>query len=412
MNVVQELFSLGGIPSRDFRIVPDECILTARRVVPLDSSRYAASSAYEAACWLLALRYCHCADRSDLTMPLSIDPRELLGFRGQHARYDTLLPSICRLSKLDRQPAQHACLWLRAALQSFHDRCYRYCKPRYEPGQYWFGIDETSCVAEHYGIPTNLMNWSWDPLVALVFALKGLREEESGIVLVRPIDPSRDAEFILAPPIAKRVWLQRGFFQELACPDEESVSGLLMPLLVRSSPARFVSQLVQIRFPCTKADIEWAKATFDKLLLPDDPILLLVAWSIKLAASGPPRSAVLHHAGDWEYLSRELNERGLCAPPFGDAVQEDVNLTADYIDAVALRARSSGVLGYDTRALSYLARRLPADATIRNSEYAEAAHSRRLKRLARLLAEGAGYLEAIATQVPFMPIEDGEPDQP
>jgi hypothetical protein len=154
-------------------------------------------------------------------------------------------------------------------------------------------------------------------------------------------------------------------------------------------------------------DIAWAQETFGQLLLTNDPIIALMNWSMNLASTGPPKSKGLWHAGDWEYLREELENRDLSTPPFGET-EHDISLMVDYIDRVSLRKRD-GVLGYSMGALAYLSRRLPFDATIRNHEYAETPAAPDCGRSHHCSQSRLGSLRQIKEQVPFVPI-DGKLD--
>jgi hypothetical protein len=193
----------GTAPQRGIIEPTPELIAAARHVAVADASRYEAPSAYHAACWLLALR---------ITIAL------------------VALISTCRYRALSRQKSFLASE--DNTLASIH--CSRLFagseKPKGTsikmPGS-GFAQPFRAFAIDAFDIASRCMEaaaigsvstkrrpslsttglaptWSWDPLVALVFAIRGISEGESGIVLIRAIDPSRDTELILAPSIAKR----------------------------------------------------------------------------------------------------------------------------------------------------------------------------------------------------------------
>jgi hypothetical protein len=80
-------------------------------------------------------------------------------FRGQR-RHWPLLPSLARLAEAERNEA-------RKRLERFID----WSRTTPATRAYVEMADAAVAIAQHYGIATNLLDWSSDPRVALFFAL-------------------------------------------------------------------------------------------------------------------------------------------------------------------------------------------------------------------------------------------------
>ena len=88
-------------------------------------------------------------------------------YRGQR-KYYPLLPNICRDSKADLLLVNE-----RALLTTFKKKALRCLQV--EPKNDW----EWLVVAQHHGLHTRLIDWSYDPYVALWFALEKAKRNDS-----------------------------------------------------------------------------------------------------------------------------------------------------------------------------------------------------------------------------------------
>lgn len=95
-------------------------------------------------------------------------------------------------------------------------------------------------AAQHYGIKTNLIDYTPDPAVAVYFAsmTSSARENKMASVYAIHLDQAFDngCEIIIPPPFIERLHIQRGFFIKQAQPNE---------IFDKSKYAMF-----EIRFPC------------------------------------------------------------------------------------------------------------------------------------------------------------------
>lgn len=93
-------------------------------------------------------------------------------------------------------------------------------------------------AAQHYGIKTNLIDWTTDPNIAIHFASENSKTNLSSVYVLKMSDAmENNFQIIIPPPFVERIHVQRGFF-------------------IESSEYKNLKQIciIEIRFP-TKFDV-------------------------------------------------------------------------------------------------------------------------------------------------------------
>jgi hypothetical protein len=133
-------------------------------------------------------------------------------FRGHKSKEFKLIPSIGRKSFINNSIEKNE----QILLKHFQDSVYPYLK--LIPKDEW----EWIALAQHYGLPTRLLDWSYNPLVALFFAIEEYFEEDSLVFAINNIDEinkEKENPFALTkvkrytpPLISERINGQSGCF--------------------------------------------------------------------------------------------------------------------------------------------------------------------------------------------------------
>jgi hypothetical protein len=90
-------------------------------------------------------------------------------------------------------------------------------------------------IAQHYDIPTSLLDWTTSPMVALNFATTSKHFGKSACVFALPLSDAFQfpLSIIIPPPIVERIYLQKGVFidltEELAKKIEKITIRVLFP---------------------------------------------------------------------------------------------------------------------------------------------------------------------------------------
>ncbi len=343
----------------------------ARLVKNSSNTTYSAPSAASAAAWLLLAAH----DNANLsgersTLPESIPLSSSLCFRGQPSKFELLTPSISRVESEHRTQNEMSKAWFQIGLQLWCDRRFRFTDHEDHWRQnhsYWMDRQmDVEPVAQHYGLGTNLMDWTWDPIVAISFASHRLdvyssdAMEHQGCVCLRAIHPESAEQAMLPPSFATRIWRQRGLFQYQPDPIYREIVyrelGALGPLM---AGRQRVTSYPNITFTCAPDEKAAAKEVIDGLLLEDDPVMEIVEWARDVSHVFPQLpSRSLTYLPNIDELKEQLPTKLfqafvhiLASTP---DVREDVPLMIDYVNSVAIRSTANGC-AYDAWALYLLA---------------------------------------------------------
>ena len=302
-----------------------------------------AKSSATAAAWLLCMGDANafgCVEQHGFS---PVAKGRLWGYRGQNGAYKTIVPRLHRLRAHERLEWNRAFTWFHAAISVWHNTYFRYRNGSVDA----CGVEHDAAlgVAQHYGLPTCLVDWTWDPLVAMAFAMAELEPGEQGVVFVRDFgdgrEPTRSYNVHLPATFVQRAWYQRGCFAWHPVPPESFRDPVVRTIDGGLSEARTdVRHYRRLTFSACYADIKWAREHRNVLMRDEAPwIGDLAKWSRDAAqrgAQGPTHPQV----SDMKGLRARCQSCGLEIPGFNvetcdSAATENVSLTMDYLDQMA-----------------------------------------------------------------------------
>ena len=329
----------------------------ASRVSHDSSLQWSASAFTEAAAWLMCAAHAHASQAPINGVVLPDLSYHLLGFRGQAAKYDSLSPTLFRNPRGDERHWTRVASIFMNIVRVWTDQ---YCQR--QPGGTDYRMEAYARLAmpQHYGVRTMFLDWSFDPIAALFFAIDGRLVGEGARVVIRHFagvdDPGNSFHVLLPHPCLSRPWRQCGFFEQ--CLDPLALDD---PILKLAGSDWVTAKLAppsrhwNIVFPVDHAAVEWARSLRERMYADEYGFAQLARLSERFAHEFDERTDLYD---DWEHVARRCGDLGAPIPTPFTSVQHialPVSLSyrevLRYLDAACAALNPDGEISYFAPAL-------------------------------------------------------------
>jgi hypothetical protein len=164
--------------------------------------------------------------------------KETYVFRGVKSEDYKLIPSIGRHRKTN-SGKPFSVNDEQTMLKSFRMKAYPFIEKN-------MTSIELLSLAQHHGLPTRLLDWTWNPLVAFYFAVKDEHDDNSLVYawkkdILGKYEPSFDpfkikqTRVVLPPHFTSRIIAQSGMFTIHHLPNQEFISETIEKIIIKQS---------------------------------------------------------------------------------------------------------------------------------------------------------------------------------